>query len=427
MTIEHYSALTRDEIHAIKQAVKAELIRLATRDGKTNPEDWVIRRTQVIEAAPHATIPPGAADLAVKTSQIADQNFWAQDAADITADVLSSILAANAEVPDNKYIGFFGMADLSPTGGELIGLDSLRPSLGNLIFVRFERGGNYLDLWNCEHLYLHPIVNGYSFRPVVYEEKDKPIIKGIWSEATLDKYVLFHSYICERRGEVFGDGFRPHTKEGGSEYQPSTAPRGFQGELRGLSTMEPIQEIPLDQQRRVKNYAQAEILRRAMAKLGGSAQDYIIRELNIGDVDGANAANANILDLDFRTIQTSGQMNSAIDAGDTTALAMSSVLVAQEKINSNNWVAIFGFWDKTPNPNLVMSQLKSGGTVLQHHQVEHCYIYPAVEGMVEFPEDVVFFDEDKSIDWLVSQKASQDAHIGLRGYVCERKGDIVGA
>jgi len=191
----------------------------------------------------------------------------------------------------------------------------------------------------------------------------------------------------------------------------------------------PLSDLPNEY--RVAAYENAmRQLVEAMLKEGivRNRNDIAIRELVIGDETNAT----DFVDLDVKTAQTSGMEFWAEDSADITAGDLSAILTAGEKVPDNKCIAIFGFFDLTPNPDLTGIRLKRGSDVLDFWEVEHCYVgdepggmcftYEPGTGLVPY---AVIYVQNDPISIEMNFKTSADKFVGLYALIAERYGEQI--
>lgn len=178
-----------DLSRAQKMAIRNEAYRVgvlaAVRRGIGASEmALIVRETNAGAAA--GTADAGLIDLTFLTASVAGQEFWGEDAADLTANTLSSIFTADLPIPDDKIVVIYGFWD--------------RTAAPDLIMVRFKRGQEVLDVWNVEGSYVQPFeVNGFTNEPQIYEDDDVIDVQMAFKTAA-DKLVGLYAYTVERAG-----------------------------------------------------------------------------------------------------------------------------------------------------------------------------------------------------------------------------------
>jgi len=177
--------LDPETIWQIRKTVVDVLRRRASEKLKLPPDQIVIREVVVGDESNAADF----VDLDVKTAVVSGQQYWAQDANDLTDNTLSSVLASGEKVPDNKYIAFYGFVDLTANP--------------DLVAIRFKRGSDTLDFWYVEHCYAYPDKKGgMIYGAILYDEKDPIDIEMEFKDGSVDKNVVILGYIAERYGET---------------------------------------------------------------------------------------------------------------------------------------------------------------------------------------------------------------------------------
>lgn len=177
--------LTPEMIDEIRRLAEITLRKRAAEKLKL-PENQIVVRELVVGDEANAA---DFVDLDVRTEVTTGQQFWGQDANDLTDNTLSSILASGEKVPDGKFIGFFGFVDLTPNP--------------DLVAIRFKRGADILDFWHVEHCYAYPDKKGGMIKGVIIYDQNDPIdIEMEFKDGSVDKYVVLLAYIAERYGET---------------------------------------------------------------------------------------------------------------------------------------------------------------------------------------------------------------------------------
>jgi hypothetical protein len=178
-------AIPFDRFKDIRDSVAEQLRARAAQKLKINPNEVVIRDLVVGDKTNAADW----VDLDVKTAVVTGQQHWAQDAADLTDNTLSSVLASGERIPDNKFVAIFGFVDLTPNP--------------DLVKMRFKRGQEVLDVWYVEHVYAwKEVVGGVIEGAIFYDEKDPIDIQMEFKDGSVDKYVALLALIAEPSGET---------------------------------------------------------------------------------------------------------------------------------------------------------------------------------------------------------------------------------
>lgn len=178
-------AIPFERFMEIREGVAAALKERAARKLRMSPENIIVRDIVVGDS----TNANDWVDLDVRTAVTTGQQFWGQDAADLTSNQLSSILAAGERIPDNKFVVFFGWVDLTPNP--------------DLVKIRFKKGQEVLDVWYAEHVYAwKDVVGGVIEGGVFYDEKEPIDIQMEFKDGSVDKYVALFGLIAEPSGET---------------------------------------------------------------------------------------------------------------------------------------------------------------------------------------------------------------------------------
>jgi len=162
-------------------------------------------------------------------------------------------------------------------------------------------------------------------------------------------------------------------------------------------------------------------------KIVNTPEEIAVRELVPGDETNAT----DFVDLDFKTKQTTGMEFWAEDSSDLTAGDLSAVLTANEKVPDNKVIAVFGFYDKTPDPDLTGIRLKRGSDTLDFWEVEHCYIGDEPGGMCfkidkgQFVPYAIVWVQNDPISIEMNFKSAADKFVGLYALIGERYGEQI--
>ena len=402
MPIHPVQELTIAQIQNIKDATKQELLRKAMASYRgTSPKDWIIR--ELVLGDPTVT---DFHDLNYKTAAAAGIPQYVIDAADLTADDLSSILAAGEKVPDETYIGFYGCFDLAAEAGELTGAADMPPNTGAGVSIELIRGGSVLDFYQIEKLYGYPSVMGISDRPAIFEKKEKIDIKVCMTESTEDKSFGFRAYLCERKGENISPHFDPSNPLAGG--------------------IDPVQELTAEQIsaviQSVENHLYQMVVNAALARnIHDAREEYVVRELVAGDESDAT----DFVDLDqSATPQTVGQQNWAQDATVFTAGDLKNVIASGEEVPDQKFIGIYGLTDKSSNPKTIGLDFSDGAGRKDFWQPEHLYAYrgSAPMGITQRP---IYFDQNTQVKVGINVKEAVDQFVVLRAYICEKWGETI--
>lgn len=180
--------LTREQKIGFRRSAQSSILRKAVDIGIATQADVVVRDLAPGDVTDAAVT--DFKDIEPVTAATAGMEFWAEDAADITANDLSNVLQGEAtgnRVPDNKTMGFFGFFDLT--------------DIPDLVAIRFRRGSDTLDFWQVEQCYAYPDERGGMYEGVIIYEANDPLSIQMNFKTAADRFVGLHGYIAERYGE----------------------------------------------------------------------------------------------------------------------------------------------------------------------------------------------------------------------------------
>ena len=403
--------LTKAEIARRKEIVFNELIRRATKETGTRPCEWLVRDLVVGDDSAEAVLGDGFIDLGIRTEQTPNLQGWAQDAVDITVDKFSSVLAANEKVPDEKFIAAFGVYDLSPEGGELLATVSggMIPH-GTLVAIRLRKGASEVKAtWHTEHLYTYPHPSGIATPDSVayFDQNDAIDFQQLHTEATLDKFIGYRAWIAEKFDKI---GAMPGLQVKTNNNQAFRA------------YVEPLNEVPIHIINDVKQKLKNKLIELAIKKnTGTTAEDWVAREAFFGDESHA----IDIADFDFKTAAVVGIQNYVQANADLTALNLSDVLVANEKVPDNKFFGVYGFGDKSSHNSLTgMAFLRGAATRIGFYETECCYVQPTMPAGLFL--DPLAWEAVASIGWQINVKSgAYDTNVVLRTIIVEPIGEEI--
>jgi len=419
--------LSREQMNFIKQNAKREALKRAMKTYKASKEtDWVFRE---IVGGNGTSLGDGFFDLEMKTAQLANMQFWAQDAADITAQTLSDVATANYELGNKRFYAIYGIFDLSPEAGAIAGVGPAThyPQTGSCIANRLLRGTEVLAHWGTEHMYNYDLASMMAENPVIYEQKNKFSWKMVFSEGAEDKFCGLRGYVCEEDGDHFAidkdiwkiiskdNAYGKHfvREDGEIEFMPGYISGGI----------DPVWELTPEETQRRKDITRIKVIEKAIAQnIVSDPSELRFREIIFGDGGGSPTYT---VDLNSDTPQIASQVNFAQDAADLTAVNLSSVLDSAAAIPENKVLGIYGFEDLTPNPDLFAMSFHAGQAGLKNYwHVEHCYLrYPYGSG-VGITDSPLVYGAKERIDWKLAFKSNLvDRNVALRGIVGELPGD----
>jgi len=200
--------------------------------------------------------------------------------------------------------------------------------------------------------------------------------------------------------------------------------------------LHPKSELTLEDIEVIKTFTKNQLIQRAVSQSGGTAADYVIREIVPGDKGGSPA---DFVDLDMAHPVASNCQYWGLDAADQTADTLDNWLESQT-IDDGKWLGFTGMFDLCPQPSASASAtsvhvshppmntisrilFKRGGSPIAYWDTQA--VYAQEEAVVGFTDEPPFFDQNitPQIQTVVNE-ASLDKPLGLRGYMVERTGTI---
>lgn len=124
-------------------------------------------------------------DFQLANAVTASAQGWHIDAASLTANTLSSILTSGEQVPDNKFVVWYGFVDLS--------------DVSDLDAVKFDRGADTLGYFEVEDVYAYgDAPNGAVFAEgVPYKQNDPIDLKLRYATGTAARRTVILGVIAE--------------------------------------------------------------------------------------------------------------------------------------------------------------------------------------------------------------------------------------
>lgn len=331
---------------------------------------------------------------------------WMQDAADLTADDLSSVFTTGETVNDDTFLIIYGLFDMVPFLREDAGANTGEmPGRGTLSAIQFVRGASDIDFWGTEHLYASNDVLGYTDRVIMYEPQEDIDLKMNFTDADSDKFIGLRGYIFEKTGEHM----TPKEWSGGKYINPEPWEWG----------VDPIQELTRQDIWQKKRQVAHNLVQKLLARdVISKADDAVVREVVIGDEDNAT----DFVDLDYKNAVTSGQESQAIDSASLTQDQFSDILASGETVDDNKTIGFYGFSDKDTCPSLTRIRFADGSANLAVYEVEHCYPYinSGVTGI--FRRGVYYEEKDQIKIQTAFRDADIDHNVMFHGLVAERWG-----
>lgn len=184
----------------------------------------------------------------------------------------------------------------------------------------------------------------------------------------------------------------------------------------------PLAELSGEERQVLRDKVEAVIVSEMLKKRIVTIPDEIVvRDLVVGDK--ANAAD--FVDLDVLTAVVTGQQHWAQDANDLTDNSLSSILASGEKVPDDKIIIFYGFYDRTPNPDLVSLQFKRGETVMGFWHTQHCYVRTdeIPGGMAKEP--VIYYPNDPIDVRMCFVDGTVDKEVGMYALIAEKRGEII--
>lgn len=406
-TIQPLAFIPIPEYRQRRKATIEKLYQIAMKAENTNDRTaFCIRDVVAGDDSSDAALGNGFIDLGVKTEAVDDAQFWREDAADLTADDYSAILTANYEVDDHTWMAFLGVYDASPESADLtrVTTGELNPT-GPFYGVRFKTGAKTKATYNCEGLYAQEDPVGIFNEPIIYSQNEKINIEMLFSEDSLDKDIGFIALLIEK-----WDRIAP-TKQ-------------YQTTGTADMTAEPIALLTTQEIRAAQEKTKALLIQAATLAYGNSSDDWVVREVVIGDKDAAT----DFCDLDVKTVAVAGMEEFRQDSGDLTAYNLSSVLVAGEQVDRKQFVGFYGVIDD-PSANLDAVAFVRGGNRIGYWHTQLAHAFQNHHPMLIAHEPVIFKENDSiDVQMMFRPYASTtmcDHSAKLLGYVVEAVGEQV--
>ena len=416
----------KKRIQQIKDAVKRKLLEKATNGWKKPVTDFVIRETVMGD-----TSCTDVYDIQPKTAISSGIPLWGFDAADLTAKQLSQVTASGAEVDDNRWVAFFGFADISGEAGALTGAADTPPAQGQITAIQFQRGSSVLDIWSTEHLYAYDEVVGITDTPIIFEESEAYEILVNATEATEDKLAVIRGYTCEPIGEGHFNPTASRNIDARAEAgvdAVSLLPQERQIEIVMRGGMDPVQELTEEQISRL--YTRAKLGLYKMIVEAGDAKSvsdakekYFIRPLCAGDKDGLPDTYVDVNE-DAQDSGYSKEEHWFQDSAVFTATGdLVNVIKTGETIADKTYVAIFGLSDRTSNSALLEVAPADAGGNLDFADVQHLYAYhDMVKG---YTQRITYYKPNASFAYKMSVSSARDHHVMPLGLLAEPYGHVV--
>lgn len=417
-----------NRVQMIKDATKRKLLEKATNNWRKPVTDFVFREvvmgdstcTDVYDIQPHATTPI-----------IAGTPMWGFDASPLTAYALSRVTKSAAEIDDNKWIGFWGFADISGEAGLLTGAADTTVPMGQITALQFKRGSSVLDFWAVEHLYAYDEVVGISDTPVIYEESEMYNIEVNAMEAAEDKFAVIRGYVCEPIG--LGH-FNPTTsrnvdaraEHGVNGVNMLSQEQQIQAVIRG--GMDPVQEMTSEQIMRLYDRAKAGLYSMIVENGGAtSVQDakrnYYIRPLCGGDKDGTQADTYTDVNIETTGSGYANQEHWWQDSANIGSVGdLLKMIKTATTIDDNKYVAVLGISDRGSNSSLLQIAPGDQGGNLDFSDVQHLFAY---HNMVKgYTQRITYYKPNAPFGYKMSFSDARDNHVMPLALIAEPYGHV---
>ena len=161
--------LGREEAKSIEEDVKEHLLNIAVQRTGVPRERWLIR------------------DILPKTDLELSTESWSFDYS--TAN--SENLVINKQLPQRKFIAFFGVAVRDP-----------EPAAVYIKFATGAGGATVKDIIHLEDLYVKREPDAWLEEPIVYEQQDWVKIYVYPSKVKTGEKLILKGYVAEIKGEL---------------------------------------------------------------------------------------------------------------------------------------------------------------------------------------------------------------------------------
>lgn len=404
-------------IMRLKEDLAHELVRRAIKEDGGKPSDYCVYDWVVGDDSSDASLGThGFIHNGVKTEQTDNMQYWAEDAADITAGDWCDILTAGEEVDAHTWVGVYGAVDCAPTPMHKQGLEkhattvSAAP-LGALSRIALRKGGSVTkDVWDFSPMYgfvnTWGCASGISPQPVIFNAGEKITPQMAFTMADYDQHVALRGLVCDRWKNITDGAYdRVMGKRPDSEF--------------GRMWADPIQEVTPEYYYGIVDTVWNNLL----SFVKNKDEKYIVRSLVIGDE--SDVTSPNFVDLDFGTAGVTGQDHWQQDAGELTALQPSNILAAAEKVNDNAFLSIYGLMDRTPFGDLDSTHFFHGGSQrvgFWHTQVAMAHRIPMV-----IAQTPMYWREKDPIGIYANHRTDFDKAVNYLGLIAEPVNDHIQA
>jgi len=185
----------------------------------------------------------------------------------------------------------------------------------------------------------------------------------------------------------------------------------------------PLAELEKSDKQAIRDAAEKALRERVIAlRIVTNPKDVVVREMTVG---AAAVIAGAVKDFTLAGTPTTNSIeweeNSTIV---TAAFTPAAILVTGSTVPDSKCVAIYGFFDKTPNPDLLQIALKRGSDTLDLYHTEHCYVYPEEVGGLT--RSVTVYDQNDSIQFEMTFKTAATSaapkFVGLYALIAEKYG-----
>lgn len=195
-----------------------------------------------------------------------------------------------------------------------------------------------------------------------------------------------------------------------------------------MTVIIPLAELEKKDKQAIRDSA-ADVLKARMVarKIVTDPNQITVRELSVGYTTPVAGA---VKDLTL--IHASGV--TVVDwVEDATVVAAaytpSSILAANSTVPQSKCIAIFGFFDRTADPDLIQIAIKRGSDTLELYKPDACYVY--TEEIGGMTRTITVLDETDPIDIQMTFKSAAAAgafkYVGLYALIAEPVGTNVSA
>lgn len=387
MVMFHSEERTVEDVMALKQEIKNELVRRAVEQGGGSADQYVIRETV---AGDKDGSPADFVDLDIVTPVASNCQYWGLDETDQgTAGDLTAWLTSQT-VDDNTWMSFFGFFDNAPRSRAPITDVFINSPMNDLSRLSFTRGGGTTGVWEVEQVYCYNSsgVTGFNDEPVFFDQNQTPQIKTCtnYEGTAVDKPFGLRNYLVERRGTI-----NPVDHMG----------KSVGGSLGGI---EPVQELSRAKVEAIKTMVRSNLVAMAVKdRVISSEEEAIIMEPLVG-----GEAATDDTDMYFEDTYVAGHQMYAVDDDELTADTLSNVIDTSanyKKLADNVYMGIYGVADNSAFPTMNALRFKISDSVLDFWHVQHGYAYPQMNMMTDRP---LYFSQNDPLKIEINCRVKSD-------------------